>query len=119
MLTFLREYVLGIQVRYLRQYHLTPKAVGELIPVSASDNNSFLVVLLVLPTTKDIRGVLRIILPCAMPLQEGYFDGTRRSDESAHLLQVDAIHPGGEIALPPLEVHHVGRLRWIQKDVRV
>ena len=119
MLALLQKEILGVEMRYLRQYHLTSKAVCELIPVSASDNHGFLVVLLVLPTTEDIRGGLRIILPCAMPLQEGYFDGARRSDESAHLLQIDAIHPGGEVALPPLEVHHVGRLRWIQKDVGV
>ena len=103
----------------LRQYHLAPVAVCELIPVSASNHHGLGGLLLIRPAAEHIRGRLRVVLPCAVPLQEGYVDDTGRRNKSSHLLQIEPIHLAGEAFLTPLEIHHMSWLRWIQEDVRV
>ena len=54
-----------------------------------------------------------------MPRQKTFTYMMASSDLLPHLLQVKAIHLGGEVALPALEQYHGSRLWRIQEDVRV
>ena len=98
---------------------LAPIPVRQLVPVPAGDHLRRLIPLMMFAATELYAVVRGVILPATVPYQETLRYRSPCDQLLPLLLKIKAIHPRGEVALPPVIIHHGCRLRWIQQNMGV